>query len=345
MDILKKLVYICLPVFILTGCYSDFNPDEYSNPVLCLNSVISAGEPIEVSVSRTWRYNEPVDREHREVKDARISIYVNGLPKPSDYIASEGDEIRIVAESQEYGIAEASVKVPYSTPIEELEFIPYGVSSMKWNKNEYTGQDEFGALVYFDLEVRLRVKDKHPERDYFRLGVDAYSYGRQEEDNDDTGLEDSPQRFAYIWIGELDYNSDIIFKEHIGITESVLGGYETTQLFFTDRMFSQDAYCICLKFYGAYFEASGREFEDALLDCGIKFTLLTVSESYYNRMNYLWQKNSGMLGELSDLGLADAIWGYSNVSTGAGVVVAKTAYTYDLNLKDFLKDALEEVDK
>lgn len=345
MDILKKLAYICLPVFILTGCYSDFNPDEYSKPVLCLNSVISAGQPIDVSVTRTWRYNEPVDRENREVKDAQISIYVNGLPKPSDYIATEGDEIRIVAESHEYGIAEASVKIPYSIPIKELEFIPYSVSCKKWNKNEYTGYDEFGAYVNFDLEVRLKVEDKRAERDYLRLGINTYSFGWQVEDSDDTGSEDSPQSYAYLTLGELDYNSDIIFKEHIGITDSVLGGYETTQLFFTDRMFSQDAYCISLKFYGAYFEASGREFEDALLDCGIKFTLLTVSESYYNRMNYLWQKNSGMLGELSDLGLADAVWGYSNVSTGAGVVVAKTAYTYDFNLRDFLKDTLEEDDK
>ena len=49
-----------------------------------------------------------------------------------------------------------------------------------------------------------------------------------------------------------------------------------------------------------------------------------------------------MLGGFIDVGLAEPIWGYSNVSTGAGVVAARTPYTVTLNLKDFLRQNIEK---
>ena len=346
MAILKNLLSLCLPAMILTGCYTDFNPNDYSTPVLCINSSITAGEPIDVSVSRTWRYNEPLDIAETEVKDARISIYINGQLKEGGYVAKEGDEIRIVAESAEYGKAESSVKVPYAVPIDEVEFVPYGVRVWEWNNDEYSDQEEYSVYVGFDFEVRLRITDRYPGREWFRLGGDTYALGWPDEDQDgDDDIEWSHRSYATLRLGELDYNSDMIFKEHIGIAESVMGGYETLGMFFTDHAFSGSDYEICLRFDGASFEASSEEFEAALLDCGVTFRLMAISESYYNRLNYLWQKNSGIIGDLADIGLSDPIWGYSNVSTGAGVVVAKSVTTCDLDFHDFLKQALEDASK
>ncbi|MDE5872164.1 MAG: DUF4249 domain-containing protein, partial [Muribaculaceae bacterium] len=289
MAILKKLIYSVFPVILFTGCYTDFNPDDYSSPVLCINSAITAGEPIEVTVSRTWRYNEPLDSAEMEVKDARISIYINGVIQESGSVASEGDEIRIVAESAEYGKAESSVKVPYSVPIDDVKFIPYGVRVWEWEHDEYDDEEEFSTYIGFDFEVRLRITDRYPGKEWFRLGGDTYALGWPDEEQDvDDDTELHPHRHACLRLGELDYNSDMIFKEHIGIAESVMGGYETPGMFFTDHAFSGSDYTICLRFEGASFEASGEEFEAALLDCGITFKLMTVSESYYNRLNYLW---------------------------------------------------------
>ncbi|MDE6742091.1 MAG: DUF4249 domain-containing protein [Muribaculaceae bacterium] len=346
MAILKNLLSLCLPAMMLTGCYTDFNPDDYSTPVLCINSTITAGEPIEVSVSRTWRYNEPLDSTEQKEEDARVSIYINGELQEGGYVAKEGDEIRIVAESAEYGKAESSVKVPYAVPIDKVEFVPYGVRVLEWNNDEYSDQEEYSVYVGFDFEVRLRITDRYPGREWFRLGGDTYALGWPDEDQDvEDDIEWPYRSHASLRLGELDYNSDMIFKEHIGIAESVMGGYETLGMFFTDHAFSGSDYTVCLRFDGASFEASGEEFEAALLDCGVTFRLMAISESYYNRLNYLWQKNSGIIGDLADIGLSDPIWGYSNVSTGAGVVVAKSVTTYDLDFHDFLKQAIDGAPK
>lgn len=48
----------------------------------------------------------------------------------------------------------------------------------------------------------------------------------------------------------------------------------------------------------------------------------------------------GILGDLSDIGLAESKWGYSNVSTGAGVVAAQSSSKFTIDLKEFLKTTL-----
>ena len=341
MAILKNFLYICLPAAVLTGCYTDFNPDEYSKPVLCLNSVVTAGSPVSVSVARTWRYNEPVAPADREVKDAVVSIYVNGKLQDSSCIAAEGDEIHLKCESKEYGNADASVTVPYAAPIEKVSFIPYSMRSWKIDHSEFGVE----LHVSFNFDIEISISDLRPESNYFRLIYDTYSLGHPDGDSDDKDAEsETPSRYAYLSSGNLDYNSDMIFKEHIGIAENMFGGYEIRELFFTDRMFSGSSYTISFKFDQAQFYAYGPEFEEDLLDCGIRFTLMSVSRSYYDRMNYLWQKNSGIIEEAADLGLADPIWGYSNVSTGAGVVAAKSVTSYTVSLKDFLTAAIEEAE-
>lgn len=341
MAILKKILFVGIPVVVLTGCYTDFNPDEYSKPVICINSVVTAGYPVSVSIDRTWRYNEPVAPADREVKDAVISIYVNGELKDSTYVAAEGDEVYILCESEEYGNAEATVTVPYATSIEKVEFIPYGVSVWRSDAN-VSGIDGFEIYVHFNFDVGITISDVRPGIDYFRLSCETYGPVLSGEDSgDDDEDSEIPIRHACLYMGEFDNNSDELFKEHIGITEYVIGGLETPGLFFTDRMFPGSTYTIGLNFDRSSFEAFGSEFEEDFLDCGIIFTLMTVSRSYYDRMNYLWQKNSGIIGEMADMGFADPYWGYSNVSTGAGVVAAKTVTTYDLKLKDFLLDTIK----
>ena len=72
-----------------------------------MNSLITAGEPIEVSVTRTWIYTDiGAERDH-SVKDAKVSIYVNGELRDASYIPQEGDRIRLVAESPGFAPAEA----------------------------------------------------------------------------------------------------------------------------------------------------------------------------------------------------------------------------------------------
>ena len=65
-----------------------------------------------------------------------------------------------------------------------------------------------------------------------------------------------------------------------------------------------------------------------------------MSQSYYNWAVYRWNVDEGITGDLSDIGLAESKWGYSNVSTGAGVVAAQSFSKATVNLKEFLKTIL-----
>jgi len=67
----------------------------------------------------------------------------------------------------------------------------------------------------------------------------------------------------------------------------------------------------------------------------ITFTLASVARSFYDRALYIWQRDAGILGDLGDLGFAEPMWGYSNVSTGAGTVAARALTTCTVSLRDF----------
>ena len=70
-----------------------------------------------------------------------------------------------------------------------------------------------------------------------------------------------------------------------------------------------------------------------------------MSPSYYNWANYIWQRDSGTLTELGDYGFGDPIWGYSNVSSGAGVVAAQSKSVCTIDLTDFIQETIHEIIK
>lgn len=316
------LRYICalFPALILTGCYEDFTPDVDTTPVLCLNSLITAGEPIKVNVSHTWLYTDDGDSDH-SVNDAVISIYANGMRQNTDYIPQAGDRIRIVAESNVYGSAEAEVTVPRPVPVCKLEW--------QTNLNDiWKSSIEFEMLAHFgfNLNVELTIDDPVADENYYRLSYNAFSKDIE-----------SVVSFSS---GSFDYDSEPIFAEHIGVFESIMGGDSYGFTFFTDRQFSGRSYTLHLHYKGCSYFVNSQEWLPELLECGLVFTLHSVSRSYYSWANYLWQNDNGPLGDISDAGLGDPLRGYSNVSTGAGVVAAQSVSTYTLDLKDFIEQVL-----
>ena len=324
MAILRYIIPI-LSVFLLTGCYEDFNPEIDTKPVLCLNSLIKAGEPIEVDVTHTWMFNDEKSERNHDVKDAVVTILVNERIVGSDYLPKEGDKIRIVAESPTYGTATAEVVVPYPTPIGKVRVSPVV-------KNIWKGEDDFFhydmfADITFNLNVEMDVNDPEGIDNYYHFG---YNWFGADTDGSPT-----------LSIGQFEYNSEPIFKEHIGVFETVMGNDEDTQfVFFSDRQFSGKTYTLHLNFSDNYFHVKSQEYDESRLECGVNLYLTTVSKSYYNWAVYKWNVDEGIMGDLSDIGLAESKWGYSNVSTGAGVVAAQSSSKYTIDLKEFLKTTL-----
>ena len=324
MAILRYIIPI-LSVFLLTGCYEDFNPEIDTKPVLCLNSLITVGEPIEVDVTHTWMFNDEKSERNHDVKDAVVTILANGRIVGADYLPKEGDQIRIVAESPTYGTATAEVIVPFATPIGKVKVSP--VVKNIWNDEEDFFNYEMSTDITFNLNVEMDVNDPGGADNYYHFG-----YGCFGSDTDGSST---------LYIGQFEYNSEPIFKEHIGVFETVMGNDEDTEfVFFSDRQFSGKAYTLHLNFSDNSFHVKSQEYDESLLECGVNLYLTTVSKSYYNWAVYKWNVDEGITGDLSDIGLAESKWGYSNVSTGAGVVAAQSSSRFTIDLKEFLKTTL-----
>lgn len=331
MAILKKTLMALLTI-ALTGCYEEFTPDIESVPVLCLNSVITAGEPIEVEVSRTWLYTDQAGERDHSVPDAVVSVYANGAKVGEDYIPREGDAIRIVAESKAYGEAEAEVVVPVSVPIARLDWD--AVVTSRWVSD---GEGYFNRIYRLDVNVRMKIDDAPRAENYYRFAYDDFSPHWEESPD---YVEWSPMKF---YMGTFVYESEPIFKEHIGVFESITGADDAYGFtFFTDRQFSGKSYTLNVQFKDASFDIRTSDYSDDLLDCGYVLKLCSVSPSYYNWGVYLWNVDEGFITEFGDIGLGSPVWGCSNVSTGAGLVAAQSLSSYVIDLAEFLKAEMQK---
>lgn len=76
---ISHLLVLSALALLLTGCYTYFEPDLKSTPVVCINSLLTAGDKIKVEVTRTWRYGEgsPMVDLDISLKDAEVFLYVN----------------------------------------------------------------------------------------------------------------------------------------------------------------------------------------------------------------------------------------------------------------------------
>ena len=324
MGILKTISAILLSSLLLTACGRDFEPDIKTRPVLCINSLITAGQPFDVSVSHTWLYSD-TGSDH-SVKDATVTRYANGHPVAEDYIAREGDLIKIVAESPSYGKAEAEVRVPSraNARLKDLTFYPRSTDSN-------IGEDIFNLRIIFDLHADLEVEDVKSEDNYFCIAGTSLE-ALPDQDNGSWSLLDP---------GTLKYGAEPLFSEHIGVFESFMGSTETSTAFFTDRQFRGEAYTLRLRWDNFSFIAMGSQWDPSLADCGYRIALYTISKSRYDWALYLWHRDEGPYGDMADIGFADPMWGYSNVSTGAGVVAAQSITEIDIPLADFVREQLK----
>lgn len=311
MAILKHIIPLALAA-LTASCYEDFTPNVDTRPVLCINALITAGETFDVQVTHTWRYDGP-DTDH-SVNDAQVSIYANGNPVGRDYVAREGDVIRIAAASPTYGDAEATVTVPYAPRVDAPE----------WDTTITTIWSSGADICYFNLDAVLNVHDRDETPDYYRFSFESFN------DN---------EWFYDLGEGSLQYESEPIFAEHIGSFESVTGAEADGFSFFTDRQFPGRSYPLHLVWHDMSWMA--RDPELSIEPLGLRLSVASVSESYYKYELFCWHLNNGTLTDLGDVGFGEPLWAYSNVSTGAGVVAAQTVTTRTIDLTEFIKQTIQ----
>lgn len=348
MDILKRLIPIlCSP--LLTGCYSDFEPNIDSTPLLCMNAVIDADREFTVQLAHSWRYDDyDAYKDDHTVTDAQIDVYaddhkvceatytrwteetadgvirrVGGYRIP--YSPKAGQLISLHASSPEYGEAEASVTIPLA-PLTGSIQVDSTVQTENYQFDDYVYQD-----FRISLNIGLPVTDRPGLCEYYQLAWEAIS----------------PDGGNYeLNCGNPDYDMEPIFSEHIDAMETVFGSDSWGFTVFSDRSFSGSTYPLRIIFRnilihrvtgnGPLYTTHGTSSDNSSLRNGaLRLTLFSLDRNLYNWYMYDWHENESFIGLLGNIGMAESTVAYSNVSTRAGLVVARNRSVIDITLKPF----------
>lgn len=245
---------------LLSSCYSDFDPDFDSTPVICMNGFIVPGDTVHVSVTRTWQYDEGVpglydfditlddaevemivnDSYHEklvlvEIDDPRFTIPVIGNPSftnphnfISEYLPKSGDRIKLIARHEKYGVAEAEVTVPYPVEIEDCD-----VTVLRCDNNSEGGMEYYNM----DLSMKIWFEDNPEDSNYYQFGIsgspEIYAFNQDD-------MKSTTESVNYA-LNDLDFSIEPLFKEHVSVLESVVSdnyGYS----FFSDRQINGERY-------------------------------------------------------------------------------------------------------
>ena len=342
-------ILLCLVFAIgLSSCFSEFTPDIDRTPVLCMNSSITAGEPLQVNLTRTWRWDESYKKDI-SVTDAGIKLYVNGqyvedlvcrenenIPDKTNenynqipyiyvaekYIPASGDEIRLEAVSEKYGTASAVETIPYPVNIEKVEaIIPKFFSST---------YDTKGTIYQFDLNLLVSFTDPADIVNYYQLKVYDPALIDYE-----TGA-----RAYFQWL-RIDMSNEPLVTEHVSSFESVVAdtwGYS----FFSDRQISGKNYSFHVSVDNCNFYYNNPDGIPEYENSGLDIELQSLSQNYYNHILSVWEANDGLVGSLGSVGLGEIVPAYSNVSTNAGIVAGKAVSRIQLSIPKLMKQFTDQ---
>ena len=348
MTIKNKILSLMLLVSAsatLTSCYTDFEPDLESTPVVCLNSRIIAGSKIKAEVTRTWRYSEgnPAS-EHLNIylNDSEVALYVNDRfeedlelgndtvnwheIKPvfkAKYIPQEGDKIKLVVTNKTYGNAEAEVTVPHAVDIEKVE--------TKVSNEEISENSDTKYSSTFDMLVNVSFTDPANSVNYYLFDIERGSF----EDAMEFDFYPEYDNVRESVVISPDYSREPLFSEHITPIETVISDGYGLYTVFSDRQISGKHYTLDIPTECGY-NWSNEDRIDVERRCTIDVNLYHISPEYYKYMLSLWAATEGISGALGDVGLGQPVWEFSNVSTGAGIVAAAAVSTVTLKAYNLL---------
>ena len=303
---MKHLLYTLLLGVFLTSCYRKIDLDEYrTTPKMVINSVVSPDTVVMASITRTWFY--PDKKPYVNLPHAHVELYINNqyietmqwktLNNPrnpdqpdtlflSNTIPAEGDRIKIVASTPEYGTVTAEDIIPKKVPIKNASH------TIKKGNGVYQGTISDYFEIYYEVTF-----DEFPEKNNYYLAkitqIKTGYYGYYET--------------------EIDY-IDPVFKEQDAILDESMafnGLEKRGGALFTDQSINGQTYTLQIKETTAELD----ETEQRII------SIYSLSESYFLYLLSL-QKIAGstLEGGLGNIGLAEPLRVYSKVEGGTGIL-------------------------
>lgn len=303
---MKHLLYTLLLGVFLTSCYRKIDLDEYrTTPKMVINSVVSPDTVVMASITRTWFY--PDKKPYVNLPHAHVELYINNqyietmqwktLNNPrnpdqpdtlflSNTIPAEGDRIKIVASTPEYGTVTAEDIIPKKVPIKNASH------TIKKGNGVYQGTISDYFEIYYEVTF-----DEFPEKNNYYLAkitqIKTGYYGYYE------------TKIDYI---------DPVFKEQDAILDESMafnGLEKRGGALFTDQSINGQTYTLQIKETTAELD----ETEQRII------SIYSLSESYFLYLLSL-QKIAGstLEGGLGNIGLAEPLRVYSNVEGGTDIL-------------------------
>lgn len=299
---MKYIWYILIGIS-LTACLTEVDlSDLRESPRLVVNGVAVVGEPLRVSVTRTWFYTD----EHPNVviPDATVRLYVNDryeetLPfVPGDtlfnaagnyqaaFVPQVADRLRLEVSAPGYEAVHAETEVPPSSLLLDAKAVQEVIAADSTMKR---------------VSYAIRFQDIAEEENYylFRLEEGYLS-------------EDSTYRWHVLY---LDYAEDPLFGQNSSALDQILfpqylPGYDGRV--FSDEVINGQTYTIRLQ--NTYY-LSGMPRTKRL-----RVRLYAISSDYYKYLKILQdQSDRSFANHLIDAGLAEPIRVYSNIDGGLGI--------------------------
>lgn len=323
---MRHILYLSaiLSGLFLTSCYRTFDMEDYrTTPKMVINSAFSPDTVVMASISRTWFHSESMP--DVTLRNAKVELYIDGIFKEempwkeyaykdtlyiSTTVPQPGQTVKIVASTPEYGTATAEDVIPSKTEIKDLQIIP---------RKEATGNgstiiDQDGNITYTEendvLLYQITFQDTPGKSNYYSLQI----WGN----DDQLGV-------------LLDFSVDPVFTQQQGILDEVFGSSMVNWRgrVFSDELFDGKVYTLQVK-------------EQIRLDM-VNSTkrhirLYSLSESYYQYLLSLQNIDyEGIMGGLTNVGLAEPVRIYSNVEGGTGIAGGCQWVESLIDLKDLIK--------
>lgn len=313
-----RYFYFLTLLLATSACYTDFDPDTDTKPVLTINCSAQNDSIVTAQINRSWRHDESRPSPYAGI--AEVSLTVNGKPQPdmtfdevsqqfvSNYVARSGDKIQITAASQKYGVADGCVEVPYAVNIDTI------TTSHRVFVNHNSiiaGSDgNWGYMKYIEIKYNITFTDPDSERNFYMLEVI-----------------NKPQILGDIIM------DDPIFSEHQNVLDIILSNSDWIN-FFSDGSISGNKRTLTVRHTMPLPSAN---MPDDVYHDVVNIRLHSISESYYKYLLSICKKYSGFNGSLNDIGLGNDVMIYTNVSNGVGIVSGSACSNYPIDISDIIK--------
>ncbi len=328
--------FLLLSCMVLGSCYKEIDMSKYRpDPKVVLNAIIIPDSVVKVSLSQTVFYTETESGEDYLIKDATVSLYINGgfvenlawtTREYEDYygtyvtgeyvsqtVPETGDYVRIVADTS-IGKAQAEEYILESTAIEDVKLKVV-------NKGEY----------WKDLVYEITFTDNPGTDDYYLLTIREKVY------MDDELVIDG---FVY-----LDYSYEPLYFINESILDKVFDErylYADGGAVFSGATIDGKTYTLRIgeSFYthtviGGDDYPEGREEE---IRAERTVYLFKVSEDFFHYRYAIQNLDRGLFSSLRTAGLAEPVRIHSNIENGTGILGTAAPDVYHLDISEYAED-------